>query len=226
MNGKIRVQQAVPFLTPELVLQAYADGLFPMAESYRDSRLYWIDPDWRAIFPFGGFHVPRRLVRTVRSGKFEVRVDTAFPEVVKACATLTPKRRDTWISERIVTLYTALHERGYAHSVECWHDERLAGGLYGVALGGGYFGESMFTQERDASKVALVHLYERLRAGGFVLFDIQFITPHLSQFGAIEIPRADYLARLREALKVDARFYSWEEDSARGGELQSITQTS
>lgn len=226
MNGRIRVQQAVSYLTPELVLQAYANGLFPMAESYRDSRLYWIDPDWRAIFPFGAFHVPRRLARTVRSGKFEVRVDTAFAEVIKACATLTPKRHDTWISERIVSLYTALHQQGYAHSVECWHKKRLAGGLYGVALGGAFFGESMFAEERDTSKVALVHLYERLRAGGFVLFDIQFVTPHLSQFGAVEIPRTEYLVRLREALKVDARFYPWEEDSARGGELQSITQTS
>lgn len=213
-------------LTPELLLHIYAAGIFPMAENRDDPRLYWIDPDWRSIIPLKGFHVPRRLRRKLRRNPFEVRADTAFHEVVRRCAESTARRPSTWINDRIISLYTELHGMGYAHSVECWQSDALVGGLYGMALGGAFFGESMFTQVTDASKVALVHLVARLAAGGYMLLDTQFLTRHLQQFGAIEIPRAEYHSRLREALKVDAVFYS--ELGARevGAALQSITQTS
>ena len=206
MDGEINVSQAVPFLTPDLVLQAYASGVFPMAESRANTRLYWVDPEWRAIFPMEGFHIPRRLARTLRAEPFEVRFDTAFAAVIRTCAETVAGRTESWINERIVGLYEKLFAAGHAHSVECWRNERLVGGLYGLVLGGAFVGESMYSRERDASKVALVHLYERLRAAGFTLFDVQFMTEHLRQFGAVEIPRADYLQRLDAALKVTAEF--------------------
>ena len=221
MDGEINVSQAVPSLTPDLVLRAYASGVFPMAESRANTRLYWVDPEWRAIFPMDGFHIPRRLARTVRTQPFELRIDTAFAEVIGSCAETVPGRTESWINARIVDLYEKLSAGGHAHSVECWRNDRLVGGLYGLALGGAFFGESMFSRERDASKIALVHLYERLRAGGFTLFDLQFMTEHLRQFGAVEVPRADYLQRLDAALKEPAKFYP-----DAGGAAQSITQTS
>lgn len=224
MSSGIKVHRTVPLLTPERVLKAYASGLFPMAEGRHDPELYWVDPDWRAVLPFDRFHVPRRLRRTVRSDRFELRVDSDFGHVMRSCAEGSPARRDTWINQRIVKLYESLHRQGNAHSVECWREGGMVGGLYGVSLGGAFFGESMFSRERDASKVALVHLFERLRDGGFVLFDVQFLTAHLRQFGAVELPRADYLARLEEALQVEGRFYSEEDEVARS--LQSSTQTS
>lgn len=206
MRGQVKIEQTIPLVTPELVLKAYAEGLFPMAESRDDMRIYWIDPDWRAIFPMDRFHVPRRLRRTIRRAPFEVRTDSAFERVIAGCAAPRLKQKETWISRRIATLYAALHRMGYAHSVECWKDGALVGGIYGVALGAAFFGESMFSRERDASKVALIHLHEHLKGRGFTLFDVQFWTEHLAQFGAIEIPRADYLARLRAALDADVRF--------------------
>ncbi len=221
MDGEINVSQAVSFLTPDLVLRAYASGVFPMAESRANTRLYWVDPEWRAIFPMDGFHISRRLARSVRAEPFEIRVDTAFAEVIRACAETVAGRTESWINERIVGLYEKLFAAGHAHSVECWRNDRLVGGLYGLALGGAFFGESMYSRERDASKIALVQLYERLRAGGFTLFDIQFITEHLRQFGAVEVPRADYLQQLDAALSVTANFYPDAGDAA-----QSITQTS
>ena len=193
-------------LTPELMLRAYAVGIFPMAASAESPVLYWFDPDMRGILPFDSFHLPRRLRRTVRQKRFEVRINSAFEEVVNACAAATSDRPKTWINAAIRDVYRDLCAMGYAHSVECWDEEGLAGGLYGVALAGAFFGESMFSRRRDASKVALVHLVARLRKGGFRLLDTQFVTEHLNQFGAIEIPRSEYRARLAEALTVPAVF--------------------
>jgi leucyl/phenylalanyl-tRNA--protein transferase len=193
-------------LTSELLLRAYATGIFPMAQSRRDRELYWIDPEWRGILPLDRFHVPRRLRRTLRGGVFEVRVDTAFRDVMVGCAEVTSERPDSWINDEIVAAYTELYHLGYAHSVESWLDGALVGGLYGVALGGAFFGESMFTRVTDASKVALVHLAARLYHGGFTLLDTQFITKHLQQFGAVEVPRPRYQALLAAALKVKATF--------------------
>lgn len=193
-------------ITPDLLLRAYAVGIFPMAESRDASTVYWIDPERRGVLPLESFHVPRRLRRTVRQGRFEIRVDHDFEGVIEGCATPTADRRDTWINPEIRRLYRALFERGVVHTVECWHDGRLAGGLYGLALGGAFFGESMFSRERDASKVALVHLVARLRRGGFGLLDAQFITEHLEQFGAVEMPRRVYRGLLERALALPARF--------------------
>ena len=191
-------------LTPELVLAAYARGLFPMAERRDDPHLYWVSPDKRGILPLEAFHVPHRLARTVRSSKFTVTSDRAFADVLRCCAAPRPGREDTWINTEILRLYTALAASGHAHSVECWLDGRLVGGLYGVKLGAAFFGESMFSCERDASKVALVKLVETLRRGGFTLLDTQFITAHLSGFGAVEVPRDRYLTMLESALGREA----------------------
>lgn len=189
------------------LLDCYARGVFPMADAREDGRVFLIDPERRGVIPLAGFHVPRRLARTVRADAFEIRVDTAFHDVVLACAASGPGRTETWINRPIEDLYLRLHEIGHAHSLECWQGGELVGGLYGVSLRGAFFGESMFSRRRDASKVALVHLVARLIAGGFVLLDAQFMTEHLGQFGAQEIPRAEYHRRLAHALTVDADFY-------------------
>ena len=186
------------FLQPRPLLSAYTQGIFPMA--HEDGSIYWYDPDPRAILPVEAFHVPSRLARTVRQELFEVRRDTAFRPVMEACARPSPGREATWISAEIVEAYTRLHRLGYAHSVESWRDGRLVGGLYGVAINSFFAGESMFSRERDASKVALVHLLRHLQDLGFLLLDIQFMTEHLRQFGAIEISRKEYQQRLRAAL--------------------------
>lgn len=193
-----------PHLTPEILLRAYAEGLFPMAERRGDPALYWVSPEKRGIIPLQEFHVPRRLARTVRSGRFTVTSDQAFADVMRACAAPAAGREETWINDEILRLYIALHVGGHAHSVECWRDGALVGGLYGVRLGGAFFGESMFSRERDASKVALVWLVEALRRGGFTLLDTQFLTTHLAGFGATEIPRPQYLAQLNQALGREA----------------------
>ena len=189
-------------LDPALVVRAYREGLFPMA--MEDGKIGWFSPDPRAIFPLETFHVPSRLARVVRSGRFEIAVDTAFEQVMRACAI----REDdgTWISEEIVQCYLTLHRLGLAHSVECWRAGQLVGGLYGVHLGGAFFGESMFHRETDASKVALVALVDRMQRRSFSLLDIQWVNPHLVQFGAIEIPRREYLKRLKAALARDCAF--------------------
>ena len=194
-------------LTPALILRAYSCGLFPMAESKAERDVFWVDPETRGVIPLDDFHVPRRLARTVRGGHFRITVDRDFPRVVRGCARRTRRRPESWINGPIFEAYCALHRQGHAHSVEAWRDDTLVGGLYGVALEAAFFGESMFSVERDASKVALVHLVARLRAGGFSLLDTQFVTGHLSQFGAVEVPRASYLERLTEALKRPATFY-------------------
>ena len=191
-----------PFLlTPEILLKAYQAGIFPMAESADDPELFWVDPKRRGILPLDGFHLSRRLRRVVRQKRFEVRVDSDFPATLAGCAEATEKRPNTWINAEIVRLYTALFARRAVHSVESWQDGALVGGLYGVSIGGAFFGESMFSRVTDASKVALVHLMALLRHGGYRLLDMQFLTPHLAQFGAIEVPRAQYQALLAEALR-------------------------
>ena len=193
-------------LTPEVLLRAYATGIFPMAESADDPELFWVDPKRRGILPLDGFHLPRRLRRVVRQDRFEVRVDSDFPGTMAACAEATEKRPNTWINAEVVRLYTALFRLGKAHSVESWQDGRLVGGLYGVSIGGAFFGESMFSRVADASKVALVHLVALLRAGGFRLLDLQFVTEHLAQFGAVEVPRAEYHRLLADALSYRCGF--------------------
>lgn len=193
-------------LTPEILLAAYAAGVFPMAESADDPELFWVDPHHRGILPLDAFHVPHRLRRVVRQGRFEVSCDTAFEDIIRACAEATEKRPNTWINDEIVRLYAGLFARGAAHSVECWRQGALVGGLYGVSIGAAFFGESMFSRETDASKVALVHLVARLRLGGFRLLDTQFLTPHLARFGGIEISRARYHRLLKEALAYRVSF--------------------
>jgi leucyl/phenylalanyl-tRNA---protein transferase len=195
-------------LTPEILLRAYAAGVFPMAESADDPELFWVDPRRRGILPLDAFHVPRRLRRVLRGGKFEIRVDSAFEEVLRGCAEATEKRPNTWINDEIVRLYCGLCARGAAHSVECGQEGGLAGGLYGVSIGAAFFGESMFSRVTDASKVALVHLVARLRAGGYRLLDTQFLTPHLARFGGIEVSRARYRRLLAQALTYRAVFPS------------------
>ena len=197
-----------------------------MAER-RDSRdIVWVDPDRRGILPLDGFHVPRSLSKTLRRHPFEITVDRAFAEVMLACAEPAPGRENTWINDVILELYGELHARGHAHSVECWRDGYLAGGLYGVRIGAAFFGESMFSRVTDASKAALVHLVERLRLGGYRLLDTQFITEHLARFGALEIPRATYRRLLETAIAGEADFYSIDAAVEGSSEAQSSTQTS
>jgi leucyl/phenylalanyl-tRNA--protein transferase len=209
-------------ITPDLVLRAYRAGLFPMAERRDGDRLYWLDPELRGVQPLDRFHLPRRLARTVLANAFEVRCDTAFAEVMHGCAAATPDRPETWINPEIERLFGALHVMGHAHSVECWQDGTLVGGLYGVALGGAFFGESMFSTARDASKVALVHLVARLRLGGFRLLDTQFVTEHLARFGAIEVPRAEYRRQLLLALEVPARFPADPDEESLSAEIRRL----
>ena len=193
-------------VTADLVLRAYSIGLFPMAETRDSKRLHWLDPQMRGHLPLDSFHLSRRLLRTVLSGPYTVTVDHDFPATIAACAAPTKLRPDTWINDTIERLFTDIHELGYGHSVETWLDGQMVGGLYGVAIGGVFFGESMFSRARDASKVALVHLVARLRMGGFKLLDTQWVTSHLSQFGAEEIAREAYRQRLDIAISQAAHF--------------------
>jgi len=193
-------------ITPELLLQAYRIGVFPMGERRDDPKLYWLDPRLRAILPLDGFHLPKRLARTMRRGMFDVTADAAFTDVMRACAEPRPGHPESWINEPILALYGELFARGHAHSIECRRDGQLVGGLYGVSVGAAFFGESMFSRERDASKVALVHLVARLIKGGFRLLDCQFMTEHLRSFGAIEVPRDDFRALLADAVEQTATF--------------------
>jgi leucyl/phenylalanyl-tRNA--protein transferase len=215
-----------PELTPDILLRTYAAGIFPMAESAEDPTLFWVDPDRRGVLPLDTFHVSRKLQKTVRSGVFDVRVDTAFNDVIRMCSEAHDERPSTWINGEIIRLYAGLHRMGHAHSVETWRDGQLVGGLYGVALGGAFFGESMFSREPDASKVALCHLVARLRRGGFRLLDTQFVTKHLSQFGVREIPRAEFRRLLAQALDVSAEFYRGPLGASDLAFRQSLTQTS
>lgn len=213
-------------LTPDDLLNLYAQGLFPMAETRDDPRIFVVDPPERGVLPLDGFHIPRRLARTVRQDRFAVRIDTAFEAVVDGCAGGDANRPETWINAEIRSLYLALHQRGQAHSVECWRDGALVGGLYGVRLGRAFFGESMFSRETDASKTALVHLVARLIVGGFVLLDCQFMTEHLATFGAIAIPKRAYRAQLRRALDTAGNFYGMSGGASGADVLQAISQRS
>lgn len=199
-------------ITPEILLKAYAAGIFPMAEDADDPSLFWVEPRERGIIPLDRFHVGKRLARTVRSDQFEVRIDQDFDAVIAGCAAPGFDREKTWISGRIRRLYGELFDSGYCHTVEVYQDNRLVGGLYGVRLRSAFFGESMFHTERDASKVALVHLVARLRRGGFTLLDTQFVTAHLAQFGAIEVPRRSYKQMLRTAMDQEADWNVWPRD--------------
>lgn len=193
-------------ITPQVLLKAYSCGIFPMAESASDPALYWIEPQHRGILPLESAHFPKRLLRTVRTTPFNVKVDTDYEGVIEGCAASRPGRTTTWINKRIRSLYRDLFAMGACHTIEVWSGERLIGGLYGVALKGAFFGESMFSFERDASKIALVHLVARLRYGGFRLLDTQFVTEHLRQFGTIEVDRDAFQIRLDHALQVQADF--------------------
>lgn len=199
-------------ITPDLLLKAYASGIFPMSDDASDPELFWVEPNERGILPLDGLIVSRRLARTVRSDRFSVRVDQDFELIIDGCAAPKPDRTSTWINARIRLLYGELFKRGYCHTVEVYQDNELVGGLYGVALGGAFFGESMFHRATDASKTALVHLVARLRMGGVSLLDTQFVTGHLETLGAIEILRQDYKQRLKEALKQQGNFLVWPKD--------------
>lgn len=209
-------------LSPETLLNGYASGVFPMAESSVDTNIFWVDPQRRGILPINGFHISRSLARTMRSSKFTIRINSAFAETVRGCA----DRTETWINDEIFELYQELHRLGFAHSLEVWEDETLVGGVYGVALGGAFFGESMFSRRRDASKIALAYLTDRLGRCGFTLFDTQFVTDHLISLGAQEISRDEYRKQLFAAMRVDANFYSVGVVSSAEDVLQRNTQMS
>ena len=191
-----------PAITPDILLRAYSIGLFPMAESSDDPEIFWVEPEMRGILPLDGFHISKSLAKTVRKRPFDIRFDTAFERVITYCAEPAEDRPSTWINTTIRKLYTELHRMGHAHSAEAWEDEELVGGLYGVSLGSAFFGESMFSRRTNASKICLVHLVERLRAKGFTLLDTQFTTEHLKTFGAIDIPKDEYLKLLKKAVDV------------------------
>ncbi|GAB4239003.1 MAG: leucyl/phenylalanyl-tRNA--protein transferase [Methyloligellaceae bacterium] len=213
-------------ITPQVLLKAYACGIFPMAESADDNALYWIEPEWRGILPLDEIHVPRRLARTIRQGKFEIRIDTDFDGVIAGCAGSRPGRRSTWINSRIRSLYRELFDLGHCHTVEAWRGGKLVGGLYGVHLAGAFFGESMFSLERDASKVALIHLVARLKYGGFTLLDTQFVTEHLMRFGAREVSREAFQGLLEDALAGSGDFFSLSTTASPESVLQLVSQTS
>ena len=220
-----RINDVLVEITPDVLLKAYACGIFPMAESASDPGLYWIEPDRRGVIPLDRFHVSSRLARTVRSDRYEIRVDRDFDGVIAGCAAPARGRRKTWINARIRRLYSELFRIGRCHTVEVYEDGRLVGGLYGVRLGGAFFGESMFHTERDASKVALVHLTARMIKGGFRLLDTQFVTDHLKNFGAIEVPRRHYHRLLEDALPENADFFAWPKDRVvTGAEAMAVLE--
>ena len=200
-------------ITPQILLRAYAAGIFPMAESAEDNALYWVEPEERGIIPLDGLHISHSLRKAVRGRPFEIAIDRDFSGVIDACAAKTPDRKSTWINRRIRSLYLQLHRIGAAHSVECWKDGEIAGGLYGVRIGAVFFGESMFSRQAGASKVALVHLVARLNAGGFKLLDAQLINPHLTTLGAVTVPKAQYHRMLEEALEANADFFAFKDDA-------------
>lgn len=205
-------------ITPDILLRAYSIGLFPMAESAEDQNLFWVDPEARGIFPLDRMNVSKKLARTIRSDRFEIRVDHDFAAVIEGCAAAAAGREKTWINQRIRTLYRQLFDLGHVHTIESWQDGELVGGLYGVALGAAFFGESMFHRRTDASKVALVHLAARLFAGGFRLLDTQFVTPHLESLGAIEVSKDSYRAMLADAVAHKANFWIWPKGESVSGQ--------
>jgi leucyl/phenylalanyl-tRNA--protein transferase len=214
-------QEGMGDITPAMLMRAYAIGVFPMSEHRDDPEIFWVDPRRRGVFPLEGFHISRSLAKTIRREDYHITINRDFLGVVDGCA----DRDDTWINAGIRHLYNALHERGPAHSLEVWRDGELIGGVYGVTLGAAFFGESMFSRARDASKIALAYLVDHLRRGGFRLFDTQFITPHLASLGAVEISRAEYHVLLRDAIEGNADFERPDVADAQGV-LQRSTQTS
>ncbi len=210
----------------ERLLEAYRAGIFPMAERFDDPTIYLVDPEERGILPLDHFHIPRRLKKTLRKTPYHITFDQAFETIIKACASKSDTRLNTWINAGLIGLYSELHHAGYAHSVECWQDGQLVGGLYGVSLGGAFFGESMFSKQADASKIALVYLVGCLKLGGYSLLDAQFTNPHLEQFGLIEIPRAAFKERLAIALEQKGFFYPASVPSNGAELIHLITQTS
>lgn len=213
-------------ITPQVLLKAYACGIFPMAECASDPAIYWVEPEMRGIVPLHRFHVPARLRRTIRAQPFEIRYDTDFQGVIEGCAAPAKGRRKTWINDRIRALYGELFEIGHCHTIEAWEDGKLVGGLYGVRLGRAFFGESMFHNRRDASKIALVHLVSRLKRGGFSLLDTQFVTDHLRRFGAVEVDRRSYHTLLEKALEGFGSFDQLPTNDSPDLVLQSVSQTS
>lgn len=209
-------------LTPQLLMQAYENGIFPMSETRDDPELFWVDPMMRGIVPLEGFHISRSLARRVRKAEFRVAVDSDFQAVIAGCA----DRAETWINDTIRALYADLFRAGHVHTVEIWEGDTLVGGVYGLAIGGVFFGESMFSRRTDTSKLALLYLVDRLRVGGFALFDVQFLTPHLESLGAVEITREHYRARLRDALSIEADFSAAGDVPSPQLVLQRMTQTS
>ena len=197
-------------ITPELIIRAYRAGIFPMSEDAEDEDLFWVSPEMRGIIPLEGFHVSASLRKAIRKSGFVVRVDTDFEAIIEGCATVGADRDSTWINRTIRSVYGELFRRGVAHTVEVWDGSELVGGLYGLAIGGAFFGESMFHRRTNASKMAMAHLVERLKAGGFVLLDTQFVTDHLASMGGIEIPREQYEERLAEALPVQGDWSAWD----------------
>jgi leucyl/phenylalanyl-tRNA--protein transferase len=213
-------------LSPELIVRAYKAGIFPMAEDASAADLYWVCPEDRGIMPLHGFHVSKSLRKKIKSTPWQVKVDSDFGATIKGCANFGTDRQSTWINATITALYGELFNRGICHTVEVWEDDELVGGLYGLSIGGAFFGESMFHRKTDASKIALMHLVARLNAGGYSLLDTQFITPHLESLGGIEIARAQYETLLAEALEQEGDFYRLSGDATLLDCLQSISQTS
>lgn len=209
-------------LTPDIMLQAYASGIFPMAQTRDDPELFWVDPQFRGVFELDNFHISRSLARKIRQEPFTIRTNTAFMDVIIGCA----GREETWINAPLLELYEQLHEAGHAHSQEVWEGNMLVGGVYGLTIGAAFFGESMFSHRTDASKIALAYLVDRLRLGGFTLFDTQFITPHLASLGAVEIPHDAYHLLLEQALPLEADFLRAPEMPSAYSVLQRNTQTS
>ncbi len=216
---------STPDITPDILLRAYSIGLFPMAESAEATSLFWVDPEERGIIPLDALTIAKSLAKAVRSDRFAVTADRDFDAVVASCATRGGAGGDTWINGRIRRLYRELFDLGFAHSVECWRDGELAGGLYGVSLGGAFFGESMFHRERDASKVALIHLVARLRGGGYRLLDTQFVTPHLATLGAVAVPRRSYRVMLDLALSVQPEAAVWAGPTLPGRSALALAQS-
>jgi len=220
------VEDAFFEITPQILLRAYACGIFPMSESADDPGMFWVEPEMRGILPLDQFHVPRSLKKSMRKSIFEFRIDSSFPDVLDACAEETDDRPSTWINRRIKSLYSELNEMGHAHSFETWLNGTLVGGLYGVRLGSAFFGESMFSRVTDASKAALVFLVHEMKRNQFVLLDTQFTTPHLERFGVIEIPKSTYQERLEEALQTTSTFKSYDGGATSDSILQSFSQIS
>lgn len=213
-------------ITPQVLLKAYACGIFPMAESADDPGMFWVEPELRGVLPLDEFHIPKSLKKTIRKEPFEIRFDTVFDQVVELCAEAIDNRPQTWINQRIRLLYSELHKIGHAHSFEAWHDNKLVGGLYGVRLGRAFFGESMFSRMTDASKVTLVHLVYEMRRSGFTLLDTQFTTEHLEKFGVVEISRDEYQELLEDAMEGEAHFSPQDGGATSDSILQSFSQIS